>query len=279
MRRFGAGLVFTEMISAAGIQHGNKRTLDYLDCGADQHPIGFQLFGARPAEMARAAAVCVETGADLIDLNMACPVRKVVKTGAGAALLAEPEAPSPSSARWPLPRGGVPVTVKLRAGLRPGTGWLSQWPLRLVEAGARAVCLHPRYATQLYRGRADHDLTEKLCRAVPVPVIASGDVDGREDCQRLLALGAAAVMVARGALGRPWIFQEILEQTLPGPEERLAEVRVFAAEAMAARGERAIGYLRQFWPRFRRAGALDRDMRARLMAARTASELSGLLAA
>ena len=86
-------------------------------------------------------------------------------------------------------------------------------------------------------------------------------------------------MVARGALGRPWIFQEILEQTLPGPEERLAEVRVFAAEAMAARGERAIGYLRQFWPRFRRAGALDRDMRARLMAARTASELSGLLAA
>ena len=80
------------MISAAGIQHGNRRTLEYLDCGADEHPIGFQLFGARPAEMARAAAVCVETGADLIDLNMACPVRKVVKTGAGAALLAEPEA-------------------------------------------------------------------------------------------------------------------------------------------------------------------------------------------
>jgi tRNA-dihydrouridine synthase B len=278
VRRFGAGLVFTEMISSAGILYGNRRTLEYLECGADEHPIGFQLFGAGPAEMARAAEVCVEAGADLIDLNMACPVRKVVKTGAGAALLAEPEAAAAIVRSVTDAAGDVPVTVKLRAGLRQGDGLGLAVAPRLVDAGAQAVCLHPRYATQLYRGAADHDLTERLCRAVLVPVIASGDVRGRTDCERFLALGAAAVMVARGALGRPWIFQEILEQTAPSPDERLAEVRRFAAEAIASRGERAVGHLRQFWPRFRRSGAVSKETCARLMAARTSPDVTGLLA-
>ena len=119
VRRWGAGLVFTEMISAYGIRYGNRRTLDYLACGADEHPIGFQLFGAEPAVVARAARACVEAGADLIDLNMACPVRKVVKTGAGAALLGDPARPRPWCAAVVARRDGrVPVTVKLRAGLR-----------------------------------------------------------------------------------------------------------------------------------------------------------------
>ena len=278
VRRFGAGLVFTEMISSAGILYGNRRTLEYLECGADEHPIGFQLFGSGPAEMARAAEACIQAGADLIDLNMACPVRKVVKTGAGAALLAEPEAAAAIVRAVAAAAGEVPVTVKLRAGLRPGDGLGSAAAPRLVDAGARAVCMHPRYASQMYRGAADHALTEQLCRAVPAPVIASGDVHGLADCERLLTLGAAAVMVARGALGRPWIFQEILEEALPGHDERLAEVRRFAAEAIASRGERAVGHLRQFWPRFRRTEAITKESCARLMAARTAAELAELLA-
>jgi tRNA-dihydrouridine synthase B len=276
-RRYGAGMVFTEMISSAGIMHNNRRTLDYLACGADEHPIGFQLFGTGPAEMARAAEVCVAAGADLIDLNMACPVRKVVKTGAGAALLAEPEGAAALVRAVAGAVGDVPVTVKLRAGLRVGDGLGLALAPRLVEAGARAVCLHPRYATQLYRGVADHELTVQLCRTLPVPVIASGDVYGREDCDGLLAMGAAAVMVARGALGRPWVFEEILEGTTPAVADQLAEVRRFAAEAVAERGERAVGHLRQFWPRFRRNGVLAKDMCARLMAARTVSEMTAAL--
>jgi tRNA-dihydrouridine synthase B len=277
VRRYGAGMVFTEMISSAGILYNNQRTLEYLACGADEHPIGFQLFGTGPAEMARAAEVCVAAGADLIDLNMACPVRKVVKTGAGAALLAEPKGAASLVRAVAGAAGEVPVTVKLRAGLRAGDGLGLALAPRLVEAGAQAVCLHPRYATQLYRGVADHELTEQLCRTLPVPVIASGDVYGREDCDRLLGIGAAAVMVARGALGHPWVFEEILEGTAPAAADQLAEVRRFAAEAVAERGERAVGHLRQFWPRFRRSGVLSRDMCARLMAARTASEMTAVL--
>jgi tRNA-dihydrouridine synthase B len=278
VRRYGAGMVFTEMISSAGILYNNQRTLDYLVCGADEHPIGFQLFGTKPAEMARAAEVCVAGGADLIDINMACPVRKVVKTGAGAALLAEPEAAAAIVKAVAGAAGDVPVTVKLRAGLRPGDGLGLAVVPRLVDAGAQAVCLHPRYATQLYRGVADHALTERLCRTAAVPVIASGDVYGREDCERLVGIGAAAVMVARGALGRPWVFQEILQQTAPAPEDQLAEVRRFADEAVTERGERAVGHLRQFWPRFRRNGVLTKETCARLMAARTQSEVTAALA-
>ena len=115
VRRWGAGMVFTEMISSAGILYNNQRTLEYLARDADEYPIGFQLFGTKPTEMARAAEVCVAAGADLIDINMACPVRKVVKTGAGAALLAEPQAAGPAQAR---------ATRSTRA-----TG--SAWPWRL----------------------------------------------------------------------------------------------------------------------------------------------------
>ena len=277
VRRWGAGMVFTEMISSAGILYNNQRTLEYLARDADEYPLGFQLFGTKPTEMARAAEVCVAAGADLIDINMACPVRKVVKTGAGAALLAEPQAAAALVRAVAGAAGDVPVTVKLRAGLRVGDGLGLAVAPRLVEAGAQAVCLHPRYATQLYRGTADHELTERLCRSVPVPVIASGDVYDREDCDRLLAMGAAAVMVARGALGRPWIFAQILEQRTPTPEDQLEEVRRFVADAVAERGDRAVGHLRQFWPRFRRSGVLSKEMCARLMAARTSSEVPAVL--
>ena len=278
VRRYGAGLVFTEMISSAGILYNNQRTLVYLACGPDEHPIGFQLFGTKPAEMAHAAEVCVAAGADLIDINMACPVRKVVKTGAGAALLAEPELAAAVVKAVAGAAGDVPVTVKLRAGLRPGDGLGLAVAPRLVDAGTQAVCLHPRYATQLYCGVADHSLTEQLCRAAPVPVIASGDVYGPEDCERLLGTGAAAVMVARGALGRPWVFAEILRHNAPTPDEQMEEVRRFAAEAVAERGERAVGHLRQFWPRFRRNGVVTKETCARLMAARTQSEVTAALA-
>ena len=210
VRRWGAGLVFTEMISAYGVHYGNRRTLGYFVHGEDEHPLGFQLFGADADVLADAAGRAVAAGADLVDLNMACPVRKVVKTGAGAALLADPHRAAAITAAVvaavedAAPGRGVPVTVKIRSGLCEGDGLGLGVAPRLVAAGAAAVCIHPRSAAQLYRGRADHSVTFALAAGSPVPVIASGDVDGREAALRLLDGGAAAVMLARGAVGAPW---------------------------------------------------------------------------
>lgn len=272
VRRYGAGLVFTEMISAQGIVHDNGHTLAYLACGRDEHPIGFQLFAAEPAALARAAHACLDAGADLIDLNMACPVRKVMKTGAGAALLATP-ALAVECLRAVVAQvcGAAPVTVKLRAGVR---------------AGDAAIAIHPRSADQLYRGVADHALTLALARELPVPVIASGDIggagaDGRPDRAALAALldgGVAAVMVARAALGRPWVFGELLEgEGPPSLDERRRALALFVDDARVELGPRAIGYLRRFWPRFRRSGVLSAGEVAELMAAGDLATIAALV--
>lgn len=280
VRRWGAGLVFTEMISAYGLCYGGRRTFAYLECGTDEHPIGFQLFGADADYLARAAELCVGAGADLVDLNMACPVRKVVKTGAGAALLGDHDR-AEEIVREVVAAVGrdVPVTVKLRAGLREGDEAGRRLAPRLVAAGADAVFLHPRTATQLYGGRADHGLTEALAAELPVPVVASGDVDGRGAALELLGRGAAAVALARSAVGAPWLFREVLGGEAPSPEERLAEVRLFADEVLVRMGSRGVRHLRQFWAKFRRGGALTRATSDALMRATREDEVRAALGA
>jgi nifR3 family TIM-barrel protein len=279
VRRWGAGLVYTEMISAYGVHYDNRRTLDYFAHGEDEHPLGFQLFGADADVLADAAGRAVAAGADLVDLNMACPVRKVMKTGAGAALLADPERAvgivrSVTEAVGP----DVPVTVKIRSGLRDGDEAGRRTAPLLAAAGAAAVCIHPRTAAQLYRGRADHSVTRALARELDVPVIASGDVDGRAAALALLEGGAAAVMLARNALGRPWLFAEVLDGAPePDRDDRLAEVQRFAADVLQDMGPRGVGHLRQFWQRFRRSGALDRSLAQALMQAPDEAALRSLL--
>jgi len=279
VRRWGAGLVFTEMISAYGVHYDNRRTLDYLACGEADHPIGFQLFGADAGVLADAAARCVAVGADLVDLNMACPVRKVVKTGAGAALLGEPaRAAAMVAAVVDAVADAVPVTVKIRSGLREGDEAGRRTAPLLVAAGAAAVCIHPRTAGQLYRGRADHAVTFALAAELPVPVIASGDVDGRAAALALLEGGAAAVMLARHVVGRPWLFAEVLEAAPPpAPAARLKELRLFADDVLHEMEGRAVGHLRQFWQRFRRGGALEKDLAQALMKAPDAATVRELL--
>jgi tRNA-dihydrouridine synthase B len=283
VRRWGAGLVFTEMISAYGVHYENRRTLDYFAHGDDEHPLGFQLFGADAGVLADAAGRAVAAGADVVDLNMACPVRKVVKTGAGAALLGDPGraagivAAVVRAVAEASPGRPVPVTVKIRAGLRAGDGLALGVAPRLVEAGAAAICIHPRTAAQLYRGRADHAVTLALAAGLPVPVVASGDVDGRAAALRLLDAGAAAVMLARGAVGAPWLFAQVLGAPEPEAARKLEEVRRFAAEALAELGGRAVGHLRQFWPKFRRHGAIDKPLSLQLMRAAGEDELRSLL--
>ncbi len=279
VRRWGAGLVFTEMISAYGLHYENRRTLEYLECSTAEHPIGYQLFGADPALVAQAARACRAAGADLIDLDMACPVHKVLKTGAGAALLGEPaRAAAMVAAVVAAVAGEVPVTVKIRSGLREGDEAGRRTAPGLVAAGAAAVCIHPRSAAQLYRGRADHGVTRVLAAELPVPVIASGDIDGRDAALAALAAGAAAVMLARHALGRPWLFAEVLGGGPPPAQaERLKELRLFAEDVLHTMGSRAVGHLRQFWQRYRRSGTIDKALALALMRAPDVATLRSLL--
>jgi len=278
VRRWGAGLVFTEMISAYGLCYGGARTFAYLECDEDEHPIGVQLFGADADYLARAAELCAGAGADLVDLNMACPVRKVLKTGAGAALLGDHDRAAEIVREVVAAVGAeVPVTVKLRAGLREGDEAGRRLAPRLVAAGAAAVFLHPRTVTQLYRGRADHRLTEQLAAELPVPVVASGDVDGRGAAVELLERGAAAVALARYAVGAPWLFREVLGGEPPPPDERLKEARRFADDVLRRMGPRGVRYLRQFWPKLRRGGALDRETAEALMRAGDEAAVRALL--
>jgi tRNA-dihydrouridine synthase B len=164
-RRFGAGLVCSEMVSCAGIEHRNERTLGYLRVAADEHPLAIQLFGSEPGSMAEAARMVEAAGADLVDLNFGCPVRKVTKTGAGAHLLEHPDlacriADAVASAV------SVPLSVKMRRGVEDGSRACLDLGPRLVDAGAATLTLHPRSARQMYTGYADHTLTAELVSLV-----------------------------------------------------------------------------------------------------------------
>jgi len=249
-RRFGAGLVCSEMVSCAGIEHRNERTLGYLRVAADEHPLAIQLFGSEPGSMADAARMVEAVGADLVDLNFGCPVRKVTKTGAGAHLLEEPDL----ACRLVEAVAGaveIPVTVKLRRGVRRGSRACLDLGPRLVEAGAASLTLHPRSAEQMYTGRADHELTAELVSLVDIPVVASGDVTSRAGAQAVLATtGAEAVMVGRGAQGNPWALREIVDGDPgePSREEIVAELVLFGRETVRELGgRRASGFLKKFY--------------------------------
>ena len=210
-RRHGAGLAVSEMVSSFGIHYRNERTLnELLRLHPDEHPVSVQLFGQDPEVMRSAAAVVAEAGADLIDINMGCPVRKVCKTGAGAALLSDHEL-ALEIARGAREGGGVPVTVKVRSGLEPGERQGYELAIRLVEeAGVAAIGFHPRAAATQHKGTPDYALTRELVEAIDAPVIVSGGLESAEAARRAYEeSGAAAVMIARGALGNPWIFEQL----------------------------------------------------------------------
>src|SRR5881275_2304634 len=248
-RRFGAGLVCSEMVSCAGLQHGNERTLGYLRIASDERPLAVQIFGSDPAVMAEAARMVEDAGADIVDINFGCPVRKVTKTGAGATLLDDPDRAC-AVVRAVASAVSVPVTVKLRRGLENGSRACLTVGPRLVEAGAASLTLHPRSAKQMYTGTADHSLTAELVSLVPVPVIASGDVTSRAKAQSVLATTeAAAVMVGRAAQGNPWVLREIMgDHTEPSREEVVAELVLFMRETARELGaHRAEGFLKKFY--------------------------------
>jgi nifR3 family TIM-barrel protein len=266
-RRYGAGLVCSEMVSCAGLHHGNERTLGYLRIASDEHPLAVQIFGAEPAVMAEAARMVADAGADLVDINFGCPVRKVTKTGAGATLLDDPDRACRIVDAVAC-AVDLPVSVKMRRGLEDGSRACLEVGPRLVEAGAATLTLHPRSAKQMYTGQADHALTAELVQHVDVPVIASGDITSRARAQAVLATtGAAAVMVGRAAQGNPWVLREILDDDAPAPsrEEVVAELVLFMRETVRELGERkASGFLKKFYGWYLGGGRFPRGFKAEL---------------
>lgn len=273
-KRYGAGLVVSEMVSSFGLAHGNKRTVEeFLRIHPEEHPVSVQLFGHDAAIMREAAAMVADAGADLIDLNMGCPVRKVCKTGAGAALLHDPDK-AVAIAAAAREGSGLPVTVKLRPGKTPGDLAGVTLARRLVdEAGVAGIAFHPRHASQQHSGNPDYDLARELAEALPVPVVLSG---GLRDDERVVAAyersGAEAVMLARGSLGNPWLFARLLGryEGQPGPAEVADELRWVIDCAEDHMGpQRASHYLRKFYPWYAELLPLTRREREPLVTAPT----------
>ena len=231
-RREGAALVYTEMISARGLLRNGERTHRMLSSLPAERPLGVQLFGTDPDELGEAAHFLEQEGmADLVDVNMGCPVKKVVKTGAGAALTADPQKVGAIVAGIRR-RTGLPVTIKVRAGWNAGTINAPEVARVAESEGADALALHPRTREQGYDGWADWDLILRTQEAVNIPIIGSGDVVTPEQAMaRSAEHPRGFVMIGRGACGRPWIFRQIaaLYRGEPAlevpPAERLALLR------------------------------------------------------
>jgi tRNA-dihydrouridine synthase B len=258
-KRYGAGMAVSEMVSSHAIHYRNERTCtEMLRIHPEERtagvggPVSIQLFGENPDVMRSAAARVAAAGADAIDLNMGCPVPKVCKTGAGVALLANPDR-AVAVARAAREASGLPVTVKLRSGRRPGETDGFVLAHRLVdEAGVAAIAFHPRSAAVHHKGMPDYALAKRLVQSLRAPVILTG---GLSDAEHTLAAfrqtGAAAVMLARGSLGNPWLFAQLLgkRELGPTPTEVLAELDWVIDRAVEHLGEgRAARYLRKFYP-------------------------------
>jgi nifR3 family TIM-barrel protein len=281
-KRFGAGLVTSEMVSSFGLAYGNERTIkEFLRIHPDEHPVSIQLFGHDAAIMREAAAMVADAGADLIDLNMGCPVRKVCKTGAGAALLDDP-AKAIAIAKAAAEESGLPVTAKLRPGKIPGDRSGVELARRLVtEAGVAGIAFHPRHASQQHTGAPDYALARELVESLPVPVILSG---GLSDEERILTAfeesGAAAVMLARGSLGNPWRFARLLDryEGEPSAEEVAEELHTIIGQAEDHLGpDRAGRYLRKFYPWYADTLGLAKREREPLVTAPTTAHARAAL--
>lgn len=286
-REGGAGLVCSEMVSINAIAQGNERTLRMIRTFEGEHPVSIQLFGAAPAIMRAVVPTVVAAGADVIDINMGCAVPKVRSAAAGVALMADPER-AVALTRAAVEASDVPVTVKLRAGLAEGDSGYLDLARRLQDAGAAAVALHARTAAQGFRGEADWAQIAALVEALSVPVIGSGDVTEPGDAARMMrATGCAAVMIARGAWGRPWIFAQAAAALRgkpmppdPPPEARLAMALRHAELLVAEIGERlAIHQMRAQLQHYVRGLPGARGFRNNANCVGTLAELRAVVAA
>ena len=230
-RKGGCGLVVTEMVSSEGLVRGIDRTLEYAEYTEEERPVSIQIFGGDPAKMAAAAAIVEGMGADIVDVNMGCPVPKIAKHSAGCSLMKEP-AHAAEIVRAMAKAVKIPVTVKMRAGWDERSVNAPELARMMEDAGAAAVAVHGRTAAQSYRGESDWGLIARVASGVGIPVFGSGDcVEARELVDRL-GTGVGGVLVGRGALRNPWIFQQAaaLEAGRPAPAVTLEDRGRFLLE-------------------------------------------------
>jgi nifR3 family TIM-barrel protein len=205
----GAGMAYTELISCHALLHLNPQTETLIATTPDDHPLGMQIFGSDVERMAASASLLEDYGADVIDINMGCPVSKVVKTGGGAVLMKDP-ARAEEIVRACVAAVSIPITVKIRAGWDEQSKNAVEFAQRMVAAGARAVAVHARTRAQGYAGRADWGIIRAVVAGVRVPVIGNGDVaDGPSAKALLEETGCAGVMIGRAAMGAPWLFRSV----------------------------------------------------------------------
>jgi tRNA-dihydrouridine synthase B len=207
-RMGGCGLVVTEMVSSEGLVRGIDRTLEYAEYTEEERPVSIQIFGGDPQVMADAAQVVEGMGADIVDINMGCPVPKIAKHNAGCSLMREP-AHAASVVRAMAKAVRIPVTVKMRAGWNEREINAPDLARMVEDAGAAAVAVHGRTAAQSYTGESDWNLIARVATSLQIPVFGSGDcVEAPQVVSRLQAAGVSGVLVGRGALRNPWIFRQ-----------------------------------------------------------------------
>jgi tRNA-dihydrouridine synthase B len=206
-RRGGCGLVVTEMVSSEGLVRGIDRTLEYAEYTEEERPVSIQIFGGNPEKMAAAAQIVEGMGADIVDINMGCPVPKIANHNAGCSLMREP-AHAAEVVRAMARAVKIPVTVKMRAGWDANAINAPELAKRIEDAGAAAVAVHGRTAAQSYSGSSDWDLIAQVASHVSIPVFGSGDCIEAAQVVEKIKAGVSGVLVGRGALRNPWIFEQ-----------------------------------------------------------------------
>jgi nifR3 family TIM-barrel protein len=289
-KRFGAGLTFTEMVSATGLHYNPDAPASraLLTLHPEETPCAVQLFGADPEQMAEQARRVVELNGGnvaIVDVNMGCPVSKVVAKGQGSALMRTPDLAASIIERM-VERCGAPVSAKFRTGWDAETADPVGFARTIEAAGASMITIHARTRGQFYHGAADWDVIAAVKAAVSIPVIGSGDVFGAEDAVRMLAhTGVDAVMVARGAQGNPWIFREcraLIDTGVaiapPTAAERIARAREHARALAEFGGPHTVGRMRKHVAWYMHGLPEAAAMRARAYRAATYEEMDALLA-
>jgi nifR3 family TIM-barrel protein len=227
-KRQGCARLYTEMISAKALVYGNAKTRAFLDLTGEAEPIAVQLFGWEPDVMAEAAAIAADAGARILDVNMGCPVPKVVRNHEGSALLENPQLAQEIVTAM-IRAAKLPVTVKIRTGISAGRIVAVSFAQRMEAAGASLIAVHGRTREQYYSGKADWDVIAQVKAAAGVPVIGNGDIWSPEDARRMLdQTGCDGVMIGRGALGNPWLLKRTVQYLRgepvdppPSPVEKL----------------------------------------------------------